>query len=168
MSNEPIKLKMAIAEALEFADEWSKGLTLHEGAQGWRVVCMLLAEEVRRLTQPVGVEPIGTVDDVIDEFITVRCGYDINEKVFLGNAVARLIAERDHAFEVRDAMQAQAKWLAEQNTDFETERDALQDQAKTLQSRLIGAANYIDNLGGVSKSYRFDIAAAEPKEGEKK
>ena len=39
---------MTIDEALEFADEWSKGLTLYEGAQGWRVVCMLLAEEVRR------------------------------------------------------------------------------------------------------------------------
>lgn len=43
-----MKLKMTIAEALEFADEWSRGLTLHEGSQGWRVVCMLLAEEVRR------------------------------------------------------------------------------------------------------------------------
>lgn len=41
-------MKMTIEEALEFADEWSKGLTLYEGAQGWRVVCMLLAEEVRR------------------------------------------------------------------------------------------------------------------------
>lgn len=39
---------MTIEEALSFADEWSKGLTLHEGAQGWRVVCMVLAEEVRR------------------------------------------------------------------------------------------------------------------------
>ena len=40
-------------EALEFADEWSRGMTLHEGSQGWRVVCLLLAEEVRRLT-PAG------------------------------------------------------------------------------------------------------------------
>lgn len=46
-----MKLKMTISEALEFADEWSRGLTLHEGSQGWRVVCMLLAEEVRRLAQ---------------------------------------------------------------------------------------------------------------------
>lgn len=44
-----MKLKMTFEEALEFADEWSRGLTLHEGSQGWRVVCMLLAEEVRRL-----------------------------------------------------------------------------------------------------------------------
>ncbi|EKD40889.1 MAG: hypothetical protein ACD_74C00137G0007 [uncultured bacterium] len=44
-----MKLKMTIAEALEFADEWSQGATFHEGSQGWRVVCMLLAEEVRRL-----------------------------------------------------------------------------------------------------------------------
>ena len=45
-----MKLKMTIEEALEFADEWSRGMTLHEGSQGWRVVCLLLAEEVRRLT----------------------------------------------------------------------------------------------------------------------
>lgn len=43
-----MKLAMTIEEALEFADEWSKGMTYHEGSQGWRVVCMLLAEEVRR------------------------------------------------------------------------------------------------------------------------
>ena len=47
-----MKLKMTIEEALEFADEWSRGLTLNEGSQGWRVVCLLLAEEVRR-QQPI-------------------------------------------------------------------------------------------------------------------
>lgn len=46
-------LKMTIEEALEFADEWSRGLTLHEESQGWRVVCMILAEEVRRLRNAV-------------------------------------------------------------------------------------------------------------------
>ena len=46
--DEAVKLKMTIEEALEFADEWSRGMTIHEGSQGWRVVCMLLAEEVRR------------------------------------------------------------------------------------------------------------------------
>jgi len=46
-----MRLKMTIDEALEFADEWSSGLTLHEGSQGWRVVCMLLAEELRRLRE---------------------------------------------------------------------------------------------------------------------
>lgn len=46
-----MKLKMTIEDALEFADQWSRGLTLYEDAQGWRVVCMLLAEEVRRLRQ---------------------------------------------------------------------------------------------------------------------
>lgn len=44
-----MKLNMTIEEALAFADEWSRGITLHEGSQGWRVVCMLLAGEVRRL-----------------------------------------------------------------------------------------------------------------------
>lgn len=55
-----MKLNMTIDEALEFADEWSKGLTLYEGAQGWRVVCMLLAEEVRRQRR--------------GEFICQKCG----------------------------------------------------------------------------------------------
>lgn len=44
-----MKLKMTIDEALEFADEWSAGQTFHEDSQGWRVVCMLLAKEVRGL-----------------------------------------------------------------------------------------------------------------------
>lgn len=44
-----MKLNLTIEECLAFADEWGRGLTVHEGSQGWRVVCMLLAEEVRRL-----------------------------------------------------------------------------------------------------------------------
>lgn len=44
-----MKLKMTVYAALNFADEWSKGLTLHEGSEGWRVVCMVLASEVRAL-----------------------------------------------------------------------------------------------------------------------
>ena len=44
-----MQIKMTIDECLEFADEWAKGCTFHEGSQGWRVVCMLLANEVRRL-----------------------------------------------------------------------------------------------------------------------
>lgn len=43
-----MKFAMTLEEALEFADEWVRGITFHEGSQGWRVVCMLLAEEVRR------------------------------------------------------------------------------------------------------------------------
>ena len=44
-----MQIKMTIDECLEFADEWARGCTFHEGSRGWRVVCMLLAEEVRRL-----------------------------------------------------------------------------------------------------------------------
>lgn len=43
-----MKIKMTIDQALEFSDEWVSGMTFHEGSQGWRVVCALLAEEVRR------------------------------------------------------------------------------------------------------------------------
>ncbi len=44
-----MKINMTIDECIEYADEWSRGMTYHEDSQGWRVVCMLLAEEVRRL-----------------------------------------------------------------------------------------------------------------------
>ena len=44
-----MKLKMTIDECLELADTWSRGMTIHEDSQGWRVVYMLLAEEVREL-----------------------------------------------------------------------------------------------------------------------
>jgi len=55
-----MKLKMTIDECLEFSDEWVRGMTIHEGSQGWRVVCMLLAEEVRRLRR--------------GEFVCQKCG----------------------------------------------------------------------------------------------
>lgn len=40
---------MTIEQAIEFAREWQKGLTVYPGAMGWRVVCMVLADEVGRL-----------------------------------------------------------------------------------------------------------------------
>lgn len=55
-----MKVKMTIDECIAFADEWSRGMTYHEDSRGWRVVCMLLAEEVRRLQR--------------GEFICHKCG----------------------------------------------------------------------------------------------
>lgn len=43
-----MKLKMTVNDAIEFAREWSRGMTYHEDSQGWRVVCMVLADEVNR------------------------------------------------------------------------------------------------------------------------
>lgn len=40
---------MTLDEALQFADQWAEGHTFYEGSQGWRVVCAVLAAEVRRL-----------------------------------------------------------------------------------------------------------------------
>ena len=40
---------MEIEQALQFADQRSEGHTFYEGSQGWRVVCAVLAAEVRRL-----------------------------------------------------------------------------------------------------------------------
>ncbi len=55
-----MRVKMTIGEALAFADEWGKGLTVHEDTQGWRVVCMILADEVRKARR--------------GEFICQKCG----------------------------------------------------------------------------------------------
>jgi hypothetical protein len=44
-----MQVKMTVDDALEFADEWVQGMTFHEESQGWRVVCAVLASEVRRL-----------------------------------------------------------------------------------------------------------------------
>lgn len=60
-----MKLAMTIDEALEFADEWSRGLTLYEGAQGWRVVCMLLAEEVRAKREELA--HVGAADEAMEK-----------------------------------------------------------------------------------------------------
>ena len=60
---------MTIDEALEFADEWSRGVTIYPGAQGWRVVCMLLADEVRRL-RSTAEEQLAAKDDEIRELVT--------------------------------------------------------------------------------------------------
>jgi hypothetical protein len=46
-----MKLRMTVNDALNYADTWSHGHTFHEGSEGWRVVCMILAEEVRRLRE---------------------------------------------------------------------------------------------------------------------
>ena len=51
---------MKIEEALNYADEWAKSQTFYEGMQGWRVVCAVLAAEVRRLRVPaVEAVPLG-------------------------------------------------------------------------------------------------------------
>jgi hypothetical protein len=44
-----LKPAMTIDEALEFADLWRSGTSIREDSGGWSDVCMLLAEEVRRL-----------------------------------------------------------------------------------------------------------------------
>lgn len=42
---------MTIDEALQHADEWTKGATFHEGQMGWRPAVAVLAAEVRRLRE---------------------------------------------------------------------------------------------------------------------
>lgn len=51
------EVAMTVDEALTHADEWTKGQTFYPGAQGWRVVCAVLAAEVRRLRDHI---PDGT------------------------------------------------------------------------------------------------------------
>lgn len=65
-----MKINMTIDECIEFAREWSRGMTIHEGSQGWRVVCMLLADEVVRLRSGVKIPdgwklvPVEPTDDM--------------------------------------------------------------------------------------------------------
>lgn len=42
---------MTVEQAIQHAREWQQGLTVYPGAQGWRVVCMVLADEVERLRE---------------------------------------------------------------------------------------------------------------------
>jgi hypothetical protein len=44
------QVEMTVEQAIEFAREWQKGLTVYPGAMGWRVVCMVLADEVEKIT----------------------------------------------------------------------------------------------------------------------
>ena len=46
---DPTILKMTVADALERADDWTSGLTLHPLSDGLRVGILVLATEVRRL-----------------------------------------------------------------------------------------------------------------------
>lgn len=46
-----MKFKITVDDALAYADEWNRGRTIHEDSQGWRTVCLILAEEVRRLRE---------------------------------------------------------------------------------------------------------------------
>jgi hypothetical protein len=46
-----MQVKMTVDEALEYADEWAQGMSFYEGSQGWRVVCAILAAEIRRLRE---------------------------------------------------------------------------------------------------------------------
>jgi len=43
------QLRMTVDEALGWADEWARGRTFYTDSQGWAVVCVILANEVRRL-----------------------------------------------------------------------------------------------------------------------
>ena len=68
---------MTIEEALEFADEWCLGMTPHEGSMGCRVVCMLLAEEVRR-SHGIGGELIAARRERDDLVAAIRQTLDEN------------------------------------------------------------------------------------------
>lgn len=52
------KCAMPVSKALDFADEWTDGITFYPGSEGWRVVCKTLAAEVRRLRQGGGELPM--------------------------------------------------------------------------------------------------------------
>ena len=79
---------MTVEEALTHSDEWTKGQTFYPGAQGWRVVCAVLAAEVRRLRDhmPAGtkmVEPANKplllkIWDALNEECAGKCNAEYN------------------------------------------------------------------------------------------
>ena len=77
-----MKLKLTVDDALKFSDQWSKGLTVHADSEGWRVACMVLAEEVRKLREEsrqwdkTSLVEIMAERDALrrGEFICIKCG----------------------------------------------------------------------------------------------
>jgi hypothetical protein len=63
---------MQVDEAMTLAEIWIKGVTVYEGAQGWRVACHTLATEVRRLrnalerVQNFPAHPAGAASELTD------------------------------------------------------------------------------------------------------
>ena len=79
-------MKMTTDEAIAFADEWADGMTFHEGSQGWRVVCKLLARMGCLMTEESG----GKVSYTRKERLpggegNVRC-YRITHKLMEGGS----------------------------------------------------------------------------------
>lgn len=95
---------MTIDEALKFADEWSRGVTIYPGAQGWRVVCMLLADEVRRL-RSTAEEQLAAKDDEIRELVTSdnKVVADLSRYV---ETLEQKIAEKNDAYRAACAVVA--------------------------------------------------------------
>lgn len=50
---------MTVDDALQLADEWTRGHTFYEGSDGWRVAIAILAAEIRRLKTPIVERVIG-------------------------------------------------------------------------------------------------------------
>jgi hypothetical protein len=85
-----MKIKMTVDEALEFADVWSKGTIFYESSMGWRAVCMLLAEEVRRLrNEKISVSAAPAIDcRTCTSYVKNSCWSAIkctNGDMYLGN-----------------------------------------------------------------------------------
>jgi hypothetical protein len=89
-------VKMTIDECLAFADEWVRGMTFHAGSNGWRVVCMLLAREVRSLRLASQV-PDGYFFALMDA-LRIERGSKQWEQAALASAnfAAAAIAESNH------------------------------------------------------------------------
>ena len=73
---------MTVDEALQYADEWVKGQTFYPGSQGWRVVCAVLAAEVRRLRDEkqqaiAHIEGLRTVLSELEESCEYWSEYDV-------------------------------------------------------------------------------------------
>lgn len=66
--------KMTVKKALEFADEWTRGREFEDGTAGWRMVCKVLAEEVRGHRPDLVKKGINNEIDNWENFASIEAG----------------------------------------------------------------------------------------------
>ncbi len=64
--------KMTIEKALEFVDEWTRGREFEDGTEGWRVVCKVLGEEVRRHRPDLLKKRVNNEIDIGEDFTGIE------------------------------------------------------------------------------------------------
>lgn len=89
------KCAMPVSKALDFADEWTEGITFYPESEGWRVVCATLAAEVRRLRHGGGKPPMSR-EQIAEELLKCFPPLDRPNHV----VVHELVSVIEHIFRI--------------------------------------------------------------------